>query len=173
MRNKAGQALLQLIGIVPRSDEAIQEVWKILTEHCNFVDSWGDVAVTDIRIFSTRKTEKEAVARKVDEMKNSGAAFQYVHCIDEMCTSSTNNWVAANDHSRRFLNRQCLESDTLFLFEGAVMRLNVNMPDLQVFQGQLCVVVDISQFHTNSFVKVSLAPPGCRQIPDVKYVVSN
>ena len=173
MRNKAGQVLLRLIGNVPRSDEAIAEAWKILTEHCTFVDSWDDVALTDIRIFSTRKAEKEAVARKVEEVKNSGVAFQYVDCIDEMCTSSTNNWVAANDLVKRFLSRNCLEPDTLFVYQGAVMRLTVNMPDLQVFQGQLCVVVDISSLNTNSFVTVALAPPGCRQIPDVNHVVSN
>ena len=173
MRNKAGQDLLRLIGNVPRSDEVIEEAWKIFTEHCNFVDSWDDVPVTDIRIFSTRKAEKEAVARKVEEVKNSGASFQYVPCIDEMCTSSTNNWVAANNHVKKFLNRTCLEPDSLFLYEGAVMRLTVNISDLQVFQGQLCVVVDISQFHTNSTVTIALAPPGCRKIPDVKFVVSN
>ena len=173
MQNMAGQELLTLIGDVPRSEAAIAKAWDILSNECNFVDSWDDVNVTDIRIFSTRRAEKEAVNKKIDDVKQSGATFESIDCIDEMCTSSANNWVEASDPIVRFLNRNSLEPNCLFLYDGAIMRLTVNMPDLQVFQGQLCVVVDISCLHINNSLKVALAPPGCRQIPTLSVVHSS
>ena len=172
MQNIAGQMLLRLIGDVPRSDDATEEAWKIMSEECHFVDPWEDALDTDIRIFFTRKAEQEAVSRKIEEVQSSGVAFQYVNCIDEMCTSSTNHWIAASNTVTSYLNRFSLLPQRSFLYVGAIMRLTINMPDLQVFQGQLCVVVDISQFDSCGFVSVALAPPGCRQIPDFNSLIA-
>ena len=173
MQNALGQELLQLMGQIPRTDASINRCWEIISSKCQFVETWDKVDNTNIRIFATRKAEREATLKKIEEVTRSGAAFQTVDCNDEMCTSSTNNWVEANTAVKSFLNRNCLEPDSLFLYVGAIMRLTVNMKDHQVFQGQLCVIVDISELLSIDCIKVAFAPPGCRVIPDMRTILSS
>ena len=89
-----------------------------------------------------------------------------------MCTSSTNNWTPANTRVTKFLNRESLEPEVLFVYTGAVMRLTVIMPEHHVFQGQLRVVVDISEVISNKCISVVFAPPGCREKPQMAIVIS-
>ena len=167
MQNAEGQELLSLMGEVPRKEIAINRCWDIFSRNCHFVQSWEKVDDSSIRIFATRRAEKEATLKKIEEVKASGALYEIVNCSDEMCTSSTNNWVTASVPVSKYLSRQCLEPESLFLFLGAIMRLTVNMPDHQIFQGQICVVVDLSEVQTNNSIKVAFAPPGCRMVPDI------
>ena len=172
MQNEQGQELLRIIGKVPRSQESIDRAWEIIQNNCVFASSWEEVDVTSIRIFATRKAEREAIQAKIDEVRKSGSQYESVTCNDEMCTSSTNNWLEANVPVTKFLNRECLEPESLFVYTGAVMRLTINMPEHHVFQGQLCVVVDISEVLSNKSISVAFAPPGCREIPHLAAVIS-
>ena len=73
--------------------------------------------------------------------------------------------MAASRAAKNLLNKKCLESSSLFLFVGAILRLTVNKPSLMAYQGQLCVLVDMTKVEENNEITVALAPAGCRELP--------
>ena len=53
-----------------------------------------------------------------------------------MTSSGTQNWLKANTGVTSFLNRVCAEPETLFVHEGAVLRLTCNLIQNNLHQGQ-------------------------------------
>ena len=119
MRNRNGQELLSLLSATPKTDASAERFWKIIEKDCNFVQSWNDVPNDRIRIFPTRQAERKATESKIAEVKSSGTKFYESASIDEKCVSSTDNWTEASVTACKFLNKKCLEPQSLFLYPGA------------------------------------------------------
>ena len=164
MQNKNGQELLSLLSTTPKTDGNARRIWEIIDKGCNFVHSWKDVPNDRIRIFATRQAERKAIEDKTIDVKNSGTQFYENAAIDEMCVSGTDNWTEASPSTSKFLNKKCLEPQSLFLYPGAILRLTVNMPSISAYQGQLCVLLSLDTIENGS-VTIALAPAGCRSIP--------
>ena len=169
MRNKNGQELLSLLSATPETDANAERIWKIMEKDCNFVQSWNDVPNDRIRIFATRQAERKATENKINEVKCSRTQFFESASIDEMCVSSTDNWSEATATASKFLNKKCLEPQSLFLYPGAIMRLTVNKPSISAYQGQLCVLLTLDTIE-NGTLTVALAPAGCRKIPPLSVI---
>ena len=171
MQNKNGQELLSLMSSVPKTDANAKRIWEIIEKSCNFVESWSDVPSDSIRIFATRQAERKATENKITDVKNSGTQYYEHMAVDEMCLSSTENWTEASTTTSNFLNKKCLEPGSLFLYPGAILRLTVNKPSIQAYQGQLCVLVSMDSIENGS-VTVALAPAGCRTIPPLSVMTN-
>ena len=169
MQNKNGQELLSLMSATPKTDGNARRIWEIIDKGCNFVHSWKDVPNDRIRIFATRQAERKAIEDKIIDVKNSGTQFYENAAIDEMCVSSTDNWTEASPSTSKFLNKKCLEPQSLFLYPGAILRLTVNMPSISAYQGQLCVLLSLDTIENGS-VTIALAPAGCRSIPPLAVI---
>ena len=170
MQNGTGQKVLSLMSTIPRTTAIGNQIWSLIERNCNFVDCWDDVPNDTIRIFATRKAERYATLKKINQVKDSGSQFYESSSTDEMCVSSTDNWIEASGAATKFLNKKCLESQSLFLFPGAILRLTVNKPNVMAFQGQLCVLVSLDSLADNGTVTVALAPAGCRSIPPLSVI---
>ena len=170
MRNGNGQELLSILSCVPKSLDQIKRAWEIISKSCNFVNTWSAVPNDRIRIFATRKAEKLATIEKIEEVKRRGNEYYESRAIDEMCLSSTENWVTASNPAKTYLNKKCLEPSSLFLFVGAILRLTVNKPSLMAYQGQLCVLIDMKKVEEADQIIVALAPAGCREIPSMAVI---
>ena len=169
MQNKNGQELLSLMSETPKTDGNARRIWEIIDKVCSFVHSWKDVPNNRIRIFATRQAERKATENKIIDVKNSGTQFYENAAIDEMCVSSTDNWTEASPTTSKFLNKKCLEPQSLFLYPGAILRLTVNMPSISAYQGQLCVLLSLDTIE-NGTVTIALAPAGCRSIPPLSVI---
>ena len=169
MQNKSGQQLLSLLSATPKTDANVKRIWDTIERDCNFVQSWKDVPNDRIRIFATRKAERRATEMKINEVRNSGTQFYENAAIDEMCVSSTDNWTEASPSASKFLNKKCLEPESLFLYPGAILRLTVNKPSISAYQGQLCVLLSLDTIDSGT-VTVALAPAGCRSIPPLPVI---
>ena len=172
MQNETGQKVLSLMSTFPRTTAMEKQIWNLIERNCNFVECWDDVPNDAIRIFATRKAERYATLKKINQVKDSGSQFHESSSTDEMCVSSTDNWIEASGAVTKFLNKKCLEPQSLFLFPGAILRLTVNKPNVMAFQGQLCVLVSLDSLADNGTVTVALAPAGCRSIPPVSVIRS-
>ena len=172
MQNETGQKVLSLMSTFPRTTAMGKQIWNLIERNCNFVECWDDVPNDAIRIFATRKAERYATLKKINQVKDSGSQFHESLSTDEMCVSSTDNWIEASGAVTKFLNKKCLEPQSLFLFPGAILRLTVNKPNVMAFQGQLCVLVSLDSLADNGTVTVALAPAGCRSIPPVSVIRS-
>ena len=111
--------------------EELLLVCEILEQTCCFVNIWQEVANHAMRVFAIRKAECKATAERIDEVKKTAH-----YCWKWMCVSSTDNWIAASTIAVKFLNKYCLEAETLFLCPGAILRPTSNK---QTYHGQLCV----------------------------------
>ena len=169
MQNKNGQELLSLMSATPKTDGNARHIWKIIDKGCNFAHSWKDVPNDRIRIFATRQAERKATENKIIDVKNSETQFYENAAIDEMCVSSTDNWTEASPTTSKFLNKKCLEPQSLFLYPGAILRQRVNMPSISAYQGQLCVLLSLDTIE-NGTVTIALAPAGCRSIPPLSVI---
>ena len=170
MQNQQGKRLLDLLSEYPVTEACIKECCEIIDKFCNFVSTWSEVPLDILRVFSTRNAEKEAVEERISFVTThqniQSVSFQ---CKDEMSNTGTQNWVTASAPVTKFLNRSCLEPESLFIHVGCVLRLTCNLPSVKLFQGQLCLVESIDEFDPHIVVRV--APAGVRSVssnnPDV------
>ena len=167
MQNETGQKVLSLVSTFPRTTAIGNQIWNLIERNCSFVEGWDDVPNDTVRIFATRKAERYATLKKINQLKDSGSQFHESSSTDEMCVSSTDNWIEASGAVTKFLNNNCLEPKSLFLFPGAILRLTVNKPNLMFFQGKLCVLVSLDSLADNGTGTVALAPAGFRSVPSL------
>ena len=128
---------------------------------CNFCGP-ENCPVDAVRIFGTRAAETSAIADQVETVRSTGVTITEVFSVDEVKTNASSNW---KDVSYRFvfrLNIYCLEPRILYCYEGALLRLTVNIPNLTVSRSQMCV---FQSFSTDKSMKVKVAPPGVRKLP--------
>ena len=166
----AGQRLLKLISMYPSSEVIHKEIVDLIERNCNFVSSWKLVPNEPLRVFATRLAEQEAIKDRIDIIVNQGTIrSNHFTSFDEMSSTGTQNWMKSTGGVTVFLNRVCAEPESLFVHEGAVLRLTCNLLQNNLHQGQLCVV---SGFDVNNqSIAIKIAPPGFR-ILDLRNVDS-
>ena len=170
MQNQQGKRLLDLLSEYPVTEACIKECCEIIDKFCIFVSTWTEVPLDILRVFSTRVAEKEAVEERISFVTtHQNIQSVSFHCKDEMSNTGTQNWVTATAPVSKFLNRSCLEPESLFIHVGCVLRLTCNLPSLKLFQGQLCLVESFDE--NDPHIVVRVAPAGVRSVssnnPDV------
>ena len=77
---------------------------------------------------------------------------------DEVSRRKSSPWTAATSKMSNFLNKECREPKTVILQKHAVSKITENLPEQNISQGRLCLLVDFSQEHSLSFVAKLLHP---------------
>ena len=160
MGNIEGQRLLTLFAHFPLVQADEDSIIEIMRNNCRFVNCWADVPNEMLRVFATRIAEKEAIDQRISIVEQDIIRFCYFEAYDEMSNSGSQNWVRCNSRVSRFLNTVCLEPSKLFIYKLCCLRFTSNLPNLNVYQGQLCFVDDFDE--REKTIKVKLAPPGFR-----------
>ena len=169
MVDPLGTRVLALLDSVQITETETSEIVRILEENCRFVENWEDINDEAIlKVVPTKQAERKLVQKHHQFIQGSHREYVIHKCVDEISRRGQNLWVATQDaKSVAHLNKNCLEPDSLLLYEGAPMRMTRNIIDLHVTQGQLCVVKKVPQSNSNT-IEVYVAPPCVRTLPPLE-----
>ena len=162
MADVVGRQFLEMLSVPSISADDSEKILKTFAENCKFCDS-DNSPVDAIRIFGTRAAELKAILAQICRITSSGQVVTELQCVDELKLNCTSNWNTAPLAAKRALNRKCLEPEVLYCYENALLRITMNIPSLNVSQGQMCV---FNQFFNEKSIEVIVAPPGVRKLPD-------
>jgi len=161
MTDFVGRQFLEMLSVPKISESEIEQILKIFDEKCHFCD-FDSSPIDAVRIFGTRAAEWTAIHAQIERVSTSGQVVTKIPSVDEVKVNCTSNWNAAPANIKKALNRVCLEPEILYCYENALLRLTVNMPALNVSQGQMCV---FKNFDGQKKIDVIVAPPGVRKLP--------
>ena len=161
MTDFIGRQFLEMLSVPKISESEVEQILKTFDENCNFCD-FDSSPIDAVRIFGTRAAEWRAIDAQIERVSTSGRVVTRIPSVDEVKVNCTSNWNAAPANIKRALNRVCLEPEVLYCYKNALLRLTVNMPALNVSQGQMCV---FKNFDGHKKIDVIVAPPGVRKLP--------
>ena len=169
MTDPNGARVLSLLDERTITEDVALDIVKIISENCHFVPSWDQIPrdSATLRVVPTKQAERKLINEHEDLIKRSGLPNVTLKCSDEISRRGHNIWTKSTDELiTTYLNRQCLEPESLFLYEGAPMRITRNDTRLNLCQGQLCVIQKVPQI-VDLNVCLFVAPPCVRELPPV------
>ena len=134
---------------------------KAFDKNSHFCD-FDSSPIDAVRVSGTRAAEWTAIHAQIERVSTSGQVVTKIPSVDEVKVNCSSNWNAAPAYIKNALNRVCFEPEKLYCYENALLRLTVNMPALNVSQGQMCV---FKNFDGHKKIDVIVAPPGVRKLP--------
>ena len=169
MTDPNGARVLSLLDETKITKEVALEIVKIISEHCHFLTSWNQIPrdSATLRVVPTKQAERKLIKEHIASIERSGIPNVTLKSCDEISRRGQNVWTKITDALiTTYLNRQCLEPESLFLYEGAPMRLTRNDTRLNLCQGQLCVIQKLPELN-DLHVCLLVAPPCVRDLPPV------
>ena len=169
MTDPNGARVLSLLDETTITREVALEIVKIISENCQFLSCWSQIPrdSATLRVVPTKQAERKLINEHIASIKRSGIHNITLKCCDEISRRGQNVWSKSTDDLiTTFLNRQCLEPESLFLYEGAPMRITRNDTRLNLCQGQLCVIQRVPQLGDLT-ICLFVAPPCVRDLPPV------
>ena len=170
MIDPLGARLLTLLDRLEVSDAEAEEIVDILSKNSTFVEKWSDIRNDEaiLRVVPTKQAEKKLVNEKYNLIRSSNNNHLTFDSTDEVSRRGQNLWSKTEDvNCITYLNRNCLEPNSLLIYEGAPMRITRNIQDLLVTQGQLCVIRQVPDADSTS-LDLFVAPPCVRNLPPVQ-----
>ena len=136
---------------------------KEIVANCNIHSTWDDIGDNfDMRVFSTRAAEKQAVTHHFEKILADQSCAKVVFTAnDEESSTGSSIWRPAGDIEQKFIDSTSITPRQLLLYKKALLRFTANLPNIQARQGQLCLILEIPT-ETASSLDVWIAPPGCR-----------
>ena len=170
MIDPLGARLLTLLDRLEVSDAEAEEIVDILSNNSTFVEKWSDIRNDEaiLRVVPTKQAEKKLVNEKYNLIRSTNNNHLTFNSTDEVSRRGQNLWSKTEDaNCITHLNRNCLEPNSLLIYEGAPMRITRNIQDLLVTQGQLCVIRQVPDADSTS-LDLFVAPPCVRSLPPVQ-----
>ena len=145
MTDLAGQRLLTLMWGRPIQLEKANEIVDIISSHCNFVPDWNSLKdETVMRVFGKRTAERKEFRKHLDSIRNSRRPFLIVGATDEVCLAKSSSWnKTTSQEIKALLDKRVNEPHQLVLYKGALVRITVNMEDLNISQGQVAIIHEL------------------------------
>ena len=139
MTDEKGQEVLKLLEERPVPPESIERICTLLSENCNFHQSWDNVDREQImKVFGKRCAERQSLQEHRAFIEQSGERFSISKADDEMCVNKSNIWRPADPEATKILNKDNREPENLLLYPQAVLRLTRNLDNSS--QGDLFVL---------------------------------
>ena len=162
----------EVLKILDKDEILIDDAEKLVAilqkpNNCKFVPNWDSLPTdsTCLRVVPTKKAERTLVERNCNLIRQSNVPCISIEAVDEVTPVGKNAWSLNKDPNViKCLNRNCLEQNSLFLFDKAPMRLTRNLPEQGLSQGQLCVIDSLPSLADNKIV-LWAAPPCVRELP--------
>ena len=169
MVDPLGTRILALLDNVHITEEETAEIVNTLQHNCRFVETWNEINDEAIlRVVPTKQAERKLIDQHYQIIQNLQRDHQSFKSVDEISRRGQNLWTATkDDKSVKHLNKNCLEPDCLLIYEGAPMRVTRNILELQITQGQLCVVKNVPASNSVS-IDMYVAPPCVRTLPPLQ-----
>ena len=133
----------------------------------NFLTSWDQLPTDSptLKVVPTKMAERKLVIEQTNVITSQNFPNKTIAASDEISRRGQNIWTKTKDNNvTASLNKYCLEPENLFLYQDAPMRITRNDTELQLCQGQLCVIRNL-QSSDDSHVDLFVAPPCNRDLP--------
>ena len=91
-----------------------------------------------LREFPTKQPRRKLISEQTWTIRNQNVEIVTVQCTNEISRKSHTLWTKTTDAAFvSSLDKSCLESENLFIHQGAPMKITRNITDMNVCQGQL------------------------------------
>lgn len=98
MQDPNGQQLLKLLENRPVCESDVDQVVRLVGQHCQFKATWSDLEDLSImRVFGKKAAEREALDNHRSFVIQSGLQFQESVATDEIRNAKSTFWVAADE----------------------------------------------------------------------------